>query len=235
MNIRHEKLILWDIDGTIIATKGAGESAMNLAILEAFGINGDLNAIDYSGRTDPLLGRMICEHYGLPDTPECNRAFVDAYVRNLSSILTETPATLLPGMDVLRILARRQDCLQGLLTGNVRLGGKVKLESVDAWQHFEFGSFADNCFDRNELATKALEIARVDFGAEFAPDQVFVIGDTPRDVECGRQIQAQTVAVATGKYSVNKLAEAKPDYLFKNLSDTEAFLAIIDGVAVATV
>ena len=90
-------------------------------------------------------------------------------------------------------------------------------------------------FPGTELAAKALEIARVEFGAEFAPDQVFVIGDTPRDVECGRQIQAKTVAVATGKYSVNKLAESKPDYLFRNLSDIEAFLAIIDGVAVATV
>ncbi len=223
-----DKLLLWDIDGTIIATKGAGEAAMDMAMKDVFGIEVNLNAIDYSGRTDPLLGRMLCEHYGVPDTPEKNQAFVDAYVRNLSMILADSPATLLPGMEVLGILAQRKDCLQGLLTGTVRAGGKVKLESVDAWQYFKFGSFADNCFNRNELAPKALEIAQDDVGVAFSKAQTFVIGDTPRDVECGQQIQARTIAVATGKYSLVELAESEPDFLFEDFSDTEAFLAILD-------
>ena len=235
MVMHPTKLLLWDIDGTIIATKGAGEAAMDLAMKDVFGIDANLHAIDYSGRTDPLLGRMLCEHYGVPDSPEKNQAFVDAYVRNLSEILAASPATLLPGMEVLSILTQRKDCLQGLLTGNVRAGGKVKLESVDAWQYFKFGSFADNCFNRNELAPKALEIAREDFGVAFTPKQVFVIGDTPRDIECGRHIHARTVAVATGKYPVQKLAEAEPDYLFENLSDTEVFLAILDEVDATTI
>jgi phosphoglycolate phosphatase len=223
-----DKLLLWDIDGTIIGTKGAGETAMNRAFKEVFNLDADLYAIDYSGRTDPLLGRMLCEYYGVSDSPTTNQAFVDAYVRNLSEILSETPATLLPGMGVLEILAQRTDCLQGLLTGNVRSGGKVKLESVDAWQYFKFGSFADNCFNRNELAPKALEIALDDFGLAFTQEQIFVFGDTPRDVECGQQIQAQTIAVATGKYSLGELAESEPDFLFEDFFDTEAFLAILD-------
>jgi len=222
------KLLLWDIDGTIIRTKGAGETAMNRAFKEVFNLNADLYSIDYSGRTDPLLGRMLCEFYGIPDSPTKNQAFVNAYVRNLSAILAESPATLLPGMPVLEILANRSDCLQGLLTGNVQSGGKCKLESVDAWKFFAFGAFADYCYDRNELGPKALEIVKDDFGVAFNQEQTFVIGDTPRDVECGQHIQAQTIAVATGKYSLGELAESEPDFLFEDLSDTEAFLAVLD-------
>jgi phosphoglycolate phosphatase len=222
------KLLLWDIDGTIIRTKGAGETAMNRAFKEVFNLDANLYAIDYSGRTDPLLGRMLCEYYGIPDSPTKNQAFVDAYVRNLSVILAETPATLLPGMGVLEMLANRNDCLQALLTGNVQSGGKCKLESVDAWPFFAFGAFADCCYDRNELGPKALEIAQDDFGVAFSKAQTFVIGDTPRDVECGQQIQAQTIAVATGKYSLDELAESEPDFLFEDFSDTETFLAILD-------
>ena len=227
-----DKLLLWDIDGTIIATQGAGEAAMDLAMLEVFGINGRLNDIDYSGRTDPLLGRMVCEHYGVAKTPEKISAFVDSYVRNLASILEQKPATLLPGMEVLEILGNRQDCLQGLMTGNVRAGGKCKLRSVNAWQYFQFGSFADNCFDRNELGPKALKLASQQFGVVFAPDQVFVIGDTPRDIECGKVISAQTIGVATGKYSVEELDEAGADYVFEDLSDTVAFLDVFEELGV---
>ncbi len=227
-----DKLLLWDIDGTIIATQGAGEAAMDLAMLEVFGINGRLNDIDYSGRTDPLLGRMICQHYGISETPEKVSAFVDSYVRNLASILAEKPATLLPGMEVLKTLGNRPDCLQGLLTGNVRAGGKCKLSSVSAWQHFAFGSFADNCFDRNELAPKALKLASQQFGVVFAPDQVFVIGDTPRDIECGQVIAAQTIGVATGKYSVEELEDAGADHVFEDLSDTVAFLEVFEELGV---
>lgn len=227
-----DKLLLWDIDGTIIATQGAGEAAMDLAMLEIFGINGQLNEIDYSGRTDPLLGQMICEHYGIPVTPQKVERFVESYVRNLASILAMKPATLLPGMEVLADLARRSDCLQGLLTGNVRAGGKCKLTSVDAWSHFAFGSFADNCFDRNELAPKALKLASQQFGTVFAPHQVFVIGDTPRDIECGKVISAQTIGVATGKYSTGDLLEAGADHVLEDLSDSDAFLEIFEEAGV---
>ena len=227
-----DKLLLWDIDGTIIATQGAGEAAMDLAMLEVFGINGQLSEIDYSGRTDPLLGRMICEHYGIPVMREKIESFVESYVRNLASILAKKPATLLPGMEVLSELASRTNFLQGLLTGNVRAGGECKLSSVDAWSHFAFGSFADNCFDRNELAPKALEIASQQFGKDFTSDQVFVIGDTPRDIECGQVISAQTIGVATGKYSAGDLLEAGADHVFEDLSDRGAFLEIIEGVGV---
>ena len=222
-----DKLLLWDIDGTIIRTKGAGESAMNRAFSEIFRQDGDLYEIDYSGRTDPLLGKMLCERYGFPNEPESNQAFVDAYVRHLSAILADTPATLLPGMNVLQDLASRPDCLQGLLTGNVRSGGKVKLESVGVWECFAYGAFADGCFDRNELAPRALEMAFECFGLEFAPEKVFVIGDTPRDVECGQQVRACTIAVATGKYSVTELEAAGPDFVFEDLSDTGAFLSAL--------
>lgn len=226
-----DKLLLWDIDGTIIATQGAGEAAMDLAMLEVFGINGSLNDIDYSGRTDPLLGRMVCRHYGVAETPQKVDGFVDSYVRNLASILAKKPAALLPGMDVLGTLASRPDCLQGLLTGNVEAGGKCKLSSVNAWQHFTFGSFADNCFDRNELGPKALELARQQSGVDFAPEKVFVIGDTPRDVECGQLISATTVGVATGKYSVGDLRDSGADFVFEDLSDTAAFLGVLEEAA----
>ena len=222
-----DKLLLWDIDGTIIRTKGAGEAAMNLAFIEVFKQDGDLHEIDYSGRTDPLLGKMLCEHYGLPYEPASNQIFVEAYVRHLSNILAETPATLLPGMDVLAMLAARSDCLQGLLTGNVRAGGKVKLASVGCWEHFAYGAFADGCFNRNELAPRALELARDEYGVEFASDQIFVIGDTPRDVECGQQVQACTIAVATGKYSAAELEAVGPDHVFEDFSDSGAFLAAL--------
>lgn len=226
-----DKLLLWDIDGTIIETQGAGEAAMDLAMLEVFGISGSLHDIDYSGRTDPLLGRMVCRHYGVSETQEKIEGFVDAYVRHLASILAQKPAILLPGMEILEELAANPRFLQGLLTGNVRAGGKCKLSSVNVWQHFAFGCFADNCFDRNELGPKALVLANQESGVEFSPEQVFVIGDTPRDVECGQLISAITVGVATGKYSVADLQEAGADNVFADLSDTSAFMDMLEAPA----
>ena len=119
---------------------------------------------------------------------------------------------------------------QALLTGNLREGGaKLKLDYLGIWSYFEFGAFADDSSDRNELGPVALRRAKEKLGIDFSPQDVFIIGDTPHDIACGKAIGANTIGVATGTFLPEDLAACGATHVFRDLSDTKAFLQVVQG------
>jgi phosphoglycolate phosphatase len=225
-----KKLILWDIDGTLIVSHGAGVRAMEKALTRRFGVTCDLRQIDWAGRTDAWITGEVFRHTGLPDTPQNSHDYLEAYLELLPEELRNGPqGGVLPGiLELLETLQQRTDLAQGLLTGNLRRGAELKLTHYKVWHYFEFGAFADDSPRRNDLGPHAVRRARERHGVEFAPGKTFIIGDTPHDIECGKVIGAQTIGVATGRYSVEELAAHHPTAVFKDFADTGAFLRVID-------
>jgi len=225
-----KKLILWDIDGTLITSGGAGERALLAALKAGFGVDGSLDWLEYSGRTDAWIAHEVLRHYGLPDTPKNIQHYLESYLSALLAAMPNPRARLHPGiLTLLETLHHRADLAQGLLTGNLQRGARIKLEQFSVWHYFEFGAFADDSSQRNDLGPHALRRARERHGLEFPPQRVFIIGDTPWDIECGKVIGANTIAVATGSFSVEQLRAHAPTAVFADFNDTEAFIRAIDA------
>ena len=230
MAASNRRLLLFDIDGTLITSGGAGEGALMDAVKQRFGIEEDLEGITIAGATDALIARMILEKNALATSAENITALLDAYLSFLGNRLSRHSGCVLPGIvSLLDRLRLRRDCVLGLLTGNLVRGAEIKLSHYGVWDYFEFGAFADDHHDRNELPKFACARALETHGEEFPPERVFVIGDTPRDIECGKAIGARTVAIATGNYSRAQLSDHNPDFLFDDLSDTDAVIAVLLG------
>lgn len=228
MPTNSRKLLLFDIDGTLITSGGAGERSLREAVRERFNVEEDLSGITIAGATDALIARLILEKHGLPVTTENTTALLDAYVHLLKGRMALHDGRLLPGIvALLDKLRERDDCVLALLTGNLVRGAEIKLTHYGVWDYFEFGAFADDHHDRNELGKFAQTRAFEKRGEQFAPEDIYILGDTPRDIECGRAIGAKTVAIATGNYSLAELAEHRPDFLFEDLSDSEAVIAAL--------
>ena len=225
------KLILWDIDGTLVDTDRAGERALLKALKETAGIDGSLNDIDYRGRTDAFIAREIFKFYKIPFSDEALNAFMERYLRNLAAELSATTlGKTHPGIvGLLEAIKARPDLAQGLLTGNLKRGAELKLSHFDVWRYFEFGAFANDSHLRNDLGPHALRRARDHHGHEFKVEEVFVVGDTPHDIECAKVIGANSIAVATGHFTSAQLAPFEPTALLEDLSDAAAFFAVIDG------
>lgn len=224
------KLILFDIDGTLLTSGGAGEKALRLGIKDRFGVDEDLKTIEIAGRTDSGIARQVLRKHNLPETQESISAFYDGYLHHLALLLPQLPGRLLPGVpQILEALRSREDVALGLLTGNLERGAELKLRHYDIWHYFEFGAFADDHHDRNELGAFAHRRARELHGVEFATAEIYVIGDTPHDITCARACGAKAVGVATGGFTSSHLAECKPDWVFDDLSSTETVLAVFDS------
>ncbi len=223
------KLLLWDIDGTLIVSQGAGVRAMERAVVQRFGRPGDLRGIDWAGRTDTWITGEVLRQCGLPDSPENRHAYLEAYLAELPGELQAAPqGHVLPGiLELLEYYHRHPTVAQGLLTGNIRAGAELKLTHYRVWHYFAFGAFADDSPSRNELGPHALRRARERHAVDFAPENTFIIGDTPRDIECGKVIGAQTIAVATGKFTLAELQAHHPTAALADFADTAAFHALI--------
>lgn len=222
-------LLLWDIDGTLIASGGAGMRALQTGLHRGLGIDGSLADIDFAGRTDRWIARRIFEKFALANTEENFTRLIDGYIAALPAELANPHARVLAGVrDIVIAAHARPDIAQGLLTGNLRRGAQTKLGHHGLWDYFPFGGFADDSEHRNEISPHALRRALEHTKTTFAPDRVWVIGDTPHDIECGRVIGARTLAVATGGHTMEQLAAHQPDALFADLSDTKKFFALID-------
>ena len=222
------KLVLFDIDGTLLTSGGAGERALRLGFKERFGRDEDYQTIEIAGRTDSSIARRLFEKHHIAETPENLTALFDRYLHHLHDLLPKTNGRLLPGiLALLDALKARPDIMLGLLTGNLRRGAELKLTHYGVWHYFEVGAFADDHHERNELGRFACARAVAHAGCEFPAHRVFVIGDTPHDVACAHAIGAKAIAVATGNSSAETLRAAKADYVFDDLSDLPAVLRVL--------
>jgi phosphoglycolate phosphatase-like HAD superfamily hydrolase len=225
MTVRTKRLLLFDIDGTLIHSGGAGVQALKSAFKERFGIDDDLHDIEIAGMTDSGIVVSVLNKHKIPANHENVSAFLDSYVHFLSLELPRREGKLLPGvLDLLERLKSRPHVVLALLTGNVSRGARLKLEHYGVWHFFEFGAFADDHRDRNELGRFARARAKEKHGREFAASEIDVIGDTPRDIACGKALGARTIAVATGRWSLDELAKHDPDFLIDDLSDVETII-----------
>jgi phosphoglycolate phosphatase-like HAD superfamily hydrolase len=217
-----KRLLLWDIDGTLINTGAAGQHAIVRATAERFGGNGDLDGVEIAGRTDTGIAHQILEKYAEPVTNESVRSFLDLYVRLLAEELPRREGRVLPGvLELLQSSAQRSDRTLALLTGNLERGARLKLGHYNLWRFFPFGAFSDDHHDRNELGPFALTRALAGTGINFSPSQVDVVGDTGHDIACGKAFGARTIAVATGSWSRERLVEHRPDFLFDDFSNVD--------------
>jgi phosphoglycolate phosphatase-like HAD superfamily hydrolase len=221
-------LLLWDIDGTLIASGGAGMRALQSALHTVFGVAGSLADIDFAGRTDKWIMREVFRKFSLPPTAENFERFFDGYVAALPAELANPQARVLPGVrEILASAAAHGAIAQGLLTGNMRRGAQAKLGYHGLWDHFSFGAFGDDSEFRNELGPHAVRRAAAHHGVDFRQDHVWVIGDTPHDIACGKAIGARTLAVGTGGSTVEQLRRHQPDAVLPDLADPAAFWKII--------
>ena len=218
---KPRRLVLFDIDSTLINTSGAGVQALKLATRKRFGIDDDLSGVEIAGRTDSGIVRQILAKHGTQPTDEELQRFFDTYVELLARQLPISEGRVLPGIvELLERLKSRPHITLGLLTGNLARGAQLKLEHYGLWKYFPFGAFADDHHDRNELGIVALVRASEHTGWQFAPSSIDVIGDTEHDVACGKAIGARTIAVATGSRPHQELARSKPDFVFDDFSET---------------
>ncbi|MEY2487910.1 MAG: phosphoglycolate phosphatase [Verrucomicrobiota bacterium] len=221
----QRRLLLFDIDGTLIHAAGAGLRSLTLALAERFGIDDDLGDIEIAGMTDSSIVVSILNKHAIPATNENVAAFLDTYVHFLSLELPRRAGLLLPGvLELLKKLKTRTHVVLALLTGNVSRGAQLKLEHYGVWHFFEFGAFADDHHDRNQLGPFARARAREKHGYEFEASAIDVIGDTPRDIACGKAFGARTIAIATGSWPRAELAAHEPDFLFDDLSNVDEII-----------
>ncbi len=217
-------ICLFDIDGTLIASGGAGKAALEAALAEEFGIPHILDKLQLSGRTDRAIIADLFRWHFIDDTPENHLRLRDAYLRHLPRYLHA--GRVLPGIvELLTQLTCRSDVAIGLLTGNVRAGAKVKLGFFGLYDYFAFGGYGDHHLDRDDVAREALAEVRRQFNGSIQTERIWVIGDTPLDIRCARSIGARAVAVATGWHSLTELAEHRPDLLLADLSNPAPLLS----------
>jgi phosphoglycolate phosphatase-like HAD superfamily hydrolase len=218
------RAILFDIDGTLVRTGGAGKAAMEAALCEEFGVRLNSEEIPYSGRTDVAIGHDLLAAHGIE--PAANQArLVEGYLARLPYYLGRFPGRVCPGVtELLAELRKRSDVVLGLLTGNVRRGAERKLGHYGLWENFAVGGFGDDHADRDDVARAALDSVERHVGGPVDPADVWVIGDTPLDVKCARAIGARVAAVATGWHHLEDLQASEPDLALTDLSDPAELL-----------
>lgn len=215
----------FDIDGTLLASGGAGRAAMESAFLEEFGLSELQGRVEFSGRTDRSIGGELFRTHGIEESPENWQRFLTAYLHRLPDCLARHQGKVLPGIaSLLELLRIQEHVVRGLLTGNLREGARIKLGHYGLAHHFEFGGYGDHHLDRNDVAREALAELRRLRGNHIRLDRIWVIGDTPLDIRCARAIGAKVAAVATGWHSLEELAAEKPDLLLADLSDPTPLL-----------
>ena len=218
------RLVLFDIDGTLVHTGHAGTQAFKKTFATEFNLHHGAEKMKFAGRTDVSLVREFFKIHGLPETPEHFRQFFERYVFWLDHILAHSSGSVCHGVrEFIRdLLALPDPPLLGLLTGNIRLGAELKLRRFGLWEIFHFGGFADDNEDRNQIAAAAFERGKRVLGKNLQTQEIVVIGDTPFDIRCGKFIGAKVLAVATGGAKLAELEEHKPDWAVEDLTKVSA-------------
>lgn len=227
-----KRLLLFDIDGTLV-WGGPAKDAFHTALLETFGTAGDIEVHSFAGKTDPQIARELLRGAGLSDG-DIGRGFPrlwERYLLHLERGLGHLPMDVLPGVaELLDVLDGVDGVGLGLLTGNIAGGAELKLRNAGIFERFRMGSYGSDSEVRDELTAIALRRAEETWGVAVDPGDTFVVGDTPRDVQCGRLGGTRTLAVATGHYTAEQLATEGPDHVVRDLSDTDEVVRLLtDG------
>jgi phosphoglycolate phosphatase-like HAD superfamily hydrolase len=225
------RLVLFDIDGTLVLTGGAGLRAMNRACGDIAGHDNALADIPVAGRTDRIiltdivtkLGRELDEDL----LAELRRRYL-LHLREEIQLPGRGVKAVMPGVrELLDALSAREDVFLGLVTGNFEEGARIKLGHFDLWRYFRCGAYGDDSADRNALVPFARERARQLGLPDLSAEHILVVGDTPHDVACAHAVGALPVGVATGGFSVDQLRTSGADIVFQDLSETGAFMALL--------
>ncbi len=213
------RLVLFDIDGTLIRTGGAGVKAFARVFETEFKVPRATEKLNFSGRTDASLLREFFNGNNFNHTPENIERFRDRYFFWLAHLLEVCQGATCPGVweMILAMKSLPNPPVMGLLTGNFQLGAELKLRHYHLWDEFEIGAFADDHEDRNELARIAKQRGSRLLGQPLKGEEILVIGDTPLDIACGRAIEAKILAVGTGAHSVEQLEAHKPTWAVESL------------------
>jgi len=214
------RLVLFDVDGTLLHSGGAGVKAFARAFASELGVNDGTERLKFAGRTDVSLVREFFSNQQIEASPKNFGRFFKAYLFWLEQIIRDCKGGACQGVlefcHSLEILP--QPPLFGLLTGNIREGARIKLQHYNLWEKFPFGAFADDDEDRDRIAVIARQRGSELFGRPLRGDEILVVGDTPMDIRCARAIQAKALAVATGSFTVEELLRHAPDWAVADLS-----------------
>lgn len=227
--MKSRKVLLFDIDATLLKTGWAGFRALDRIFDELYGVPRATDGIRPAGKTDPLIIREMVEKR-VPDRDpdrEIPRV-VKLYVKYLAEEVEVSPGfRVMPGVpELLEALSRIPHLALGLATGNLEQGAYIKLQRAGLRSYFSFGGFGSDSEDRTEVVLAAIGRAREHLKAEVPLDSIYVIGDTPRDILHGKEAGAKTVAVATGGSDMEELGRHDPDFLFEDFTSTDSVVQI---------
>jgi phosphoglycolate phosphatase len=213
------RLVLFDIDGTLVRTGGAGVKAFAKTFASEFNAADGFERLKFAGRTDTGLVREFFSFHQIAPTPQNLQRFFERYVFWLDHILRDSKTELCPGVweFIHELQALPQAPLLGVLTGNIRLGAEIKLRHFNLWHVFQAGAFGDDHEERDQIAAVARQRGSRILGEDLHGDQVLVIGDTPHDIRCARAIGAKALAVATGGAKLEELERHQPDWAIPDL------------------
>ena len=226
------RLVLFDIDGTMLKSAGVGRASMESALNSVFGTPGSKD-YRYDGKTDKQIVREVMTEEGHDDDAIDAQMdeVMERYVGGLDERIESGKYTVrtLPGIpELLDALEKKEDVILGLLTGNILEGAKRKLAAAGVdFARFRINAFGSDHEHRPMLPAIAQQRAKQSLGLDLSGDRIYVIGDTPADIACGRELGARAIGVATGFYSVDDLRAHEPFAVFEDLSDTEAVMEVI--------
>lgn len=220
------KVCFFDIDGTLIASGGAGQKAFARVFRELFGVDEISKNVAFAGRSDRAITLDLLAAHDVEPSPGNWQRFHDAYIQALPESLVASEGRVLPGVEALIATLDEADEVEiGLLTGNVVRGAEAKLTHYELWHHFAFGGFGDTHTSRDEIARSAVEAAGQHMGVSPNGDsRLAVIGDTVHDITCARAIGAYAVAVPTGFTPIDELRAAEPDLAIETLEDSQTLI-----------
>lgn len=226
------KLLLFDIDGTLVRVNGAGREAVNEALASIADRPISLESVPFSGRTDPVIIEAVLTHNDLPTTEAMVEEVIATYVETMQGALTPADVEVLPKVSpLLPRLNDHPDLHLGLVTGNVEPIAYEKLRARGLADYFPVGAFGSDHAERNRLPTLATRRAADHAGQAFRPaEHTVIIGDTPHDIECARAAGARVVAVSTGTYSRDELSQHDPDLLLDTLPAPDTFLQCVSDL-----
>jgi phosphoglycolate phosphatase len=226
------RLVLFDIDGTLLTDHGASREAFRDALRAVYDYRGDLDRYDFSGRTDPQIAHMVLGDAGI-DRDRVEQLLPrlwEQYLAGLERNTAEGRVEVMPGMHrLLEALRPHEEIALALLTGNIEPGARLKLAGAALNEYFAFGAFGSDSANRNELPPFAMRRAAEHLELEFRGRDVVIIGDSIYDVRCGVPYDATTIAVASGKTPAELLLSENPHHFFHTVEDIDGVMRAILG------